>query len=50
MRVTIKGDRKIKFAASAKPPSNDKWRKYRLGPDEWPTRLLEIRLSEGDRR
>jgi hypothetical protein len=42
MRVTINGQKKIKFAASAKQASKDKWRKYRLGPKEWPARLLEV--------
>lgn len=42
MSVTINGQRKLKFAASAKEASNDKWRRYRLGPEEWPSRLLEI--------
>jgi hypothetical protein len=40
-RVTINGQRKLKFAASAKQASKDKWRRYGLGPDEWPTRLLK---------
>lgn len=42
MRTKINGDRKIKFAASSKGPSNDKWRQYRLTAHEWPARLLEI--------
>jgi hypothetical protein len=42
MSVTINGQRKLKFAASAKEAANDKWRKYRLGPEEWPARLLQV--------
>jgi hypothetical protein len=42
MSVTINGQRKLKFAASAKEASNDKWRKYRLGPEERPARLLQV--------
>jgi len=42
MRVRLNGQPGIKFVASAKATSQDKWRTYRLAPDEWPARLLAV--------
>jgi hypothetical protein len=54
IRIQARGKNLVRFAASAKDATEDKWRMYRYGPNEWPGQLLEVvaqlepDLPEGD--
>jgi hypothetical protein len=43
--VTVRGKKLLRFAASAKPSSQDKWSGYRLAKEELTPRILSA-LSE----
>lgn len=38
--VTVHGNKSVRFAASAKPTSNDKWSNYRISRDDLAPRIL----------
>ena len=40
IRIQVRGETRLRFAASAKPDTNDKWRQYRLTRAELPSGLL----------
>ena len=44
-RVAVKGKQHVRFQASVKEASEDKWRRFRMPRDEVPPRLLEIITS-----
>jgi hypothetical protein len=42
LTITVNGKKLLRFNASAKPTSRDKWSDYRLGRDQLTPRILEV--------
>ncbi len=42
VRITKQGKEHLRIAASAKRDTDDKWRRFRYTPEEFPQRLLEV--------